>query len=724
MTIYFALNAIESILLGVYLILLGSTPQNQIFMNLSFSRLIVSLAVFILGIGFASFAVRSYILARKKSGLFNSILENQKRLWILFGCSIGLTGLMLFVLTRPLNAYGDFKLIYQQLEPLIVWVIVLSAQTSFFILVWYSAYFVVGGEKRSIQETKRELLPVFILFFAMVLIKMIFVTPTAYGPTGRGDEMTYFDMADSFYRGFFSVEQTHHYPPLYPLLFTPTLVFKGWAYAGIKLLNVIFSSSIVFPIFLISRTFLDSKRSWLAAFLSCLIPYHLVFPRRIVSENLYFPMLMWTMFVTYSYPEKKAFRLIWDILNGALIGLLYLTRYITLAAIPFFLAAWWVKPSAGDGPDRLFRPSKKKLLHFLILVVVMLVTFSPWLIGGLREGVPLRLLLGFGIASKTTAEQLTLANLLIWMMLYACYYILIAAPVFPLLILSVWTIDIKKWREGVGRWIFQVLLLMAGFYAAVTRHSWRAYYNRDLPSAIMGRYIIFFSVPFIITALITIKKIDMERIRSRFLYFLISFLIPIALVIFSYFALVEGAIVPVEGSLLKSQGSVDAFFIEVLGTYFFGWLVVLYGLTAYLLRTKRKKAAVCVLALGLIVYYAAGWPGYYQDLLDYQTYPWLANKIAELAPAPDPKSGEYEKISVFVPQDIETGQKAEIYNGLRVRGIDNTYIAKYSPDAVANMPTAKGFIIRPKTGDISYTESDQPIYSFNGKNFIIEITEQ
>ena len=702
--------------------MVGSESEKQFLFNLSLSRLTISLVFFASGIVFLILAMRAFLNHRKGTGFLNKLLENEKRLWMLLALSVLIAGAMFFALTRQLNAYGEFKLIYQRLEPVIVWAAVISIQTAFFVLFWYSANFTEKRDKESSIEVKRDLLPVYGIFFAFTIIKLLFVTATAYGPTGRGDEMTYFDMADSFYRGFFSITQTHHYPPLYPLMLTPALVFRSWAFNGIKIINVILSTSIVFPVYLTSRSFLDKKKSLLAAILSCLIPYHLVFPRRIVSENLYFPLLMWTMYVTYARLKEKRNTIYWNILNGVLIGLLFLTRYITLATIPFFLAAWWVKPFTES--DSLWRPSGKKILHLAVLIGVMVAVFSPWVISAIRDGLPVKLALGFGVASRTTEAQLTFRNFLIWVLLYTCYYVLVAAPVLPLLFLTLRSIQYDKWRDDIGRWVLQVLLLMAGFYAAVTRHSWRAYYNRDLPSAIMGRYLIFYSLPYVIIALVSFDRFGIMENGTGKRKGMIILLISLGLVVFSYLALVEGVIIPTDGNLLKSQGSVDAFFILILGNYFFILIALLYSTIALHLFSNRKKAALIVFTIVLVIYYLAGWPGYQKELMEYQTYPWLAEKIAELTPVPDQKNGEAERVSVYLPLETNTQQRAEIYNGLRVRGVNNTHIADFSPEAANEMPTKKGFIIYSYSGEESIEGSSKHIYSFNGEQFLIEPIER
>ncbi len=715
-TFFYTICAIETFLLSAYLAAVGSNVNENLIFNLSPSRLLGVLFFFALGAGLVALVIWS-LNSRSKLCLFqDAYLNNEGGQWWTFGISLAVVGSVLFLLSRQLNMFGDFKQVYQRFEPALVWLAVLAAQAAFLTAIWYFAFFITGKKEQNIKTAQKELLPLMGLYLGFVVLKLAFVSRTSYGPIGRGDEMTYFDMAESLYRGFFSVAQSHHYPPLYPLSIMITLVFKGWTFDGIKLLNALFSSSVLFPVYFIARQFMDAPKSLAAAFLSCLIPYHLVFPRRILSENLFFPLFLWTMAITFTVPRSRAYRLHWDILNGVMFAALYLTRYITLAIIPFFLLSWWVKPFHGE--KSLVKPGWEKALHFCLLIAAMLAAYSPWLLSGLGEGVQLKLILGFGITARTTPEQLTLSNLLTWAVLYACYYILVAAPVLHLLIISLFQIDFAKWRAGFGRWIFQVLALMAGFYIAVTRHSWRAYYNADLPNAIMGRYLIVFSALYFVIALTALYQFKQSNFRSRQRFFLIAQMLPFALVVFAYLTLIKGVIIPTDGDLLKSLGSVDAFFTEILGGYFFLLLFIIYGITNWLIWKGSGRNAFAALIAGLVIYYAVGIPSYYQNLMEYQTYPWLASQIAQRVPQPDPKSGASEQITVFLPEIRKSKNEAEIYNGLRSRGIDNTHIEVYSPEAVDAMVTEKGFIIQPLESE-SGKYSDYPTLRFNDLKFVI-----
>jgi len=716
--IYFLLTALETFLLSAYMASVGSTEQASVVLGLSLSRLALVVITFLAGLVILNFAIRPLFQGQSRYDFEHRFLYSEKRVWLGFLAGLAAAAIGLFLLTRQINVFGDLKLVYQRLEPALVWLVVTGVQTSFFCAVWYCARFLGQEENRDADAIQKELLPLFGLFAVFLIVKLAFVSSTAYGPLGRGDEMTYYDTADALYRGFFSPKDSNHYPPLYPLSLVVTLVFKAWTFEGIKLLNAVFSSSLIFPVYFIARLHVDKKHAFLAALLSCFIPYHLVFPRRILSENLFFPLFSWAMLITYAQPKTPRYRLAWDIVNGALVAALYLTRYITLASIPFFLLSWWIKPFQGE--ISLFKPGIRKAAHFAILILAMLLVFSPWLILGLREGVPLKLLLGFGIASRTTEAQLTIPRFLEWVLLYACYFILVAAPVLQLLLVSLRQIDIKNWRKGFNRLIIQVLALMAGFYAAVTRHSWRAYYNADLPSAIMGRYLIVFSVLYFIIAVIAVDRFKPENYKSPWHFIVFAQIVPFGLVTFAYFTLIKGMVVPTDGDLLKSLGSVDGFLTEILGPLFFVLLFIAYGLINWFLYHGKRWSAVNLLVAGVMIYYAIGIPSYYRNLMDYQTYPYLARQISRMLPPPDSKSGQAERVTVFLPRERTNKSGAEIYNGLRTHGFDRTLIEGYSQDAVEDMSTDKGFIIVRLPDEMA--REDLPIIEINEMQFqIIEI---
>lgn len=713
--IYSLLSAIETLSLFFYYLSIKSNIGENVILGFSLQRLFFLIFLIIFAFVFILFFYYSLKKPDKVRLHLKPIFGNEKSSWALSTFLILSITFLFWLLSKQNSFFGDFHLILIRMEPFFVLMIILLVQAAMIIGIRYIFIFIVGGNYKEHNRFNKQIIHLFGLFFIIVLIKLFFVTATSYGPDGTGDEMTYFDMAESIYRGFFSPMQTNHYPPLYPILLTLAFPFKGWTFEAIKLINVILSTSILFPLYFISRQFISHEKSIYIVSITSLIPFHLVFPRQILSENLFYPIFLWVMLFTFSYPKNERFHLNWDVLNGFFIGLMYLTRYITLVTIPFLFVAWGLKNIKID--HKLTFPSDK-LINLLFLTLFTVLTFFPWVAYGLKDGVPLKIILGFGIASYTTPYQLTFINFITWIVLYLAYFLLIASPVLPFLSKIIWTFDWRNWNKGFNRWVMQIFLLMIGFLIAVSRHSWRAYYNKDIPSGIMGRYLIVFSSIFIITALISNEKntaLKRPTLKSLLKYIII----PLTLVVISFLIIVEGKILPTDGSLMKYNGSADGFLIKLISPVYLIFISILYLIIYNHLLFKNNKMYIAFYIV-LILYYSSGLFEYNKTMLSYQTYPWLSKQISELIPKPDPITGEYSEISVFLPKSRTSKNEAEIYNGLRIRGIDKTKIALDSIENIQLMETSQGFIIKELNGNDLYKYPSLKKYYFNDHYYLIE----
>jgi hypothetical protein len=719
MAIYFIFSALETIAVALYLALIGSQGERQVFLNLSLSRLLSFAALVVIALAFLVLAIVAIIRHAKGKGLFSGLLSSQRKLLMLFSGSTLLMGLMFFLLTRPPSFGGDLRLVIRQSEPLFSWLLFLAAQTCLFVALWVSAHFIINKGAKSIAETKKELLPVLGLFILALLAKWFIVSAASFAPTGTGDEMTYYDMVDSLNRGFFSIAQTYHYPPLYPLALVPALAFGRYTFLVIKLINAVITTGILFPTYFICRNYLDEKKSLLVALVACLLPYNLIFPRRIVSENLYFPIFLWSMFMVLVKPAGKKTALVWDIFTGVVLGMLYLTRYISFVIIPMYLVAWWLKPFEEN--DRLLRPSLAKVLRFLLVAAIACAVFSPWVVGALLEKVPVKLVLGFVITSNTTPAQLTITNLLTWVALYTSYMLIMAAPVLPLLFKSLTFVNKDNWRGDFGRLVFQTVILLAAFMMASVRHSWRAYYNSAYPAAIMGRYVLYMSMLFLIVGFVTLDFHQREN-RSRALKAnLWPLLLSLALVSLAFLITVQEKIIKVGPIFLRPEGSVDAYYVRILGYAFFAFIGALYLLYGLYFTGAKMTLAARFIPLVMLVYFMFGWGDYYHLLIQTQTFPWLSSQIEKQAHALLTDEQLADGISLFVPAGLNNQREAELYDGLRVRALDNTKIFTDTEKNLAKMPTPAGFIVR------IYTPADAPqdpglhLYRFNDTVFTLEL---
>jgi hypothetical protein len=299
---------------------------------------------------------------------------------------------------------GDFQQMYLHLKPLLVWSFAISLQTLFFSTIWFCHAFLGNVQHPDDKQYDNELFLLLLIFMGLVIVKLALVVSTAYGPVIEGDEQHYFAMANYLYFGIFDIKEINNSPYLYPAMLSVAFYFNDKAYTIMKFLNVLYSSSILFPLYLISRKFFSRNKSLLVTLSACVLPYHLVFPRMLMSENLYFPIFLWMILFILNKPRNAHLHGLWHLLTGVSIGLLYLTRYITLAIIPFVLYAWWYINRGGTGAEpniqKRMQWPKNEFRMFISFIFGIILGFAPWLVGGLLKGIPLRLLLVSALLPK------------------------------------------------------------------------------------------------------------------------------------------------------------------------------------------------------------------------------------------------------------------------------------------------------------------------------------
>ncbi len=204
-SIYFAINALEAFFLAIYLASIGSLPSERVFLNLSLSRLTIILLIGMVGIGFGFLAVRTWSGTSRIKKRIQSTFKSQKNISIAFLASLLVVAAVYFLLTTEKAKFLNYQQIYARFEPILVWAAVIGVQTALFAALAYCARFIDYSRSPETELRVSELPALFGVFAVFVAVKLLLVTATSYGPLGSGDEMTYFDMAESFHRGFFSI---------------------------------------------------------------------------------------------------------------------------------------------------------------------------------------------------------------------------------------------------------------------------------------------------------------------------------------------------------------------------------------------------------------------------------------------------------------------------------------------------------------------------------------
>jgi len=305
--IYLNLCSVETLGLIIYNLMIGSQPQERVLFNLSLTRavIVVGLGAVFLGLVLATW------LSFKNQGFKDFLSKkycNSRLLLVLILLSTLLLASDLYLISLNSSRLGKFTQLYKNFEPFMVWIYLISLQTWLFLIVWFGYLFTGKTDLEERLKDSGELLILFGIFTASVMIKILFVIPSAFGPAIRGDEMHYFQAAHNLFDATYNLQNISHAPVFYPMMLSVAFVFTENAYPVIKILNVLFFSSIVFPIFLIARNFFSRKEALLISALTCLLPFHFIIPRMVLSENLYFPIFLWTiLLVSFAPRDPKGY---------------------------------------------------------------------------------------------------------------------------------------------------------------------------------------------------------------------------------------------------------------------------------------------------------------------------------------------------------------------------------------------------------------------------------
>lgn len=454
---------------------------------------------------------------------------------------------------------------------------------------------------------KASVLFLFAIYSIFVLISIFFIIPSAFGPIHYGDEIQYWDMALAIHRGVFSLSEFNNYPPfLYPLLISPAFYFYPLnAYTAVKTLNSFYFTSALFPAYLLLRKFFDRKRSLIFGLVILLNPAQFVFPRQILSENVFYPLLLWTLYFASSpvieNNNRDTIHLLNSLLLGVCISMLAITRYIAFALIPVFIVIWWLHVS--QDMKSLFRLSRKKIFSLLLVLTPIFIVFLVWISVGIRDGVAIKTLMGFDIADDSNPRQLTLYRLFMWISFYGSYIVLIGSPI--MVPISMYLARIKQFKQNkkLNYYLLSSFLIISAFFVASVRHSWRAGYNYPDPGQMMGRYVIYAGPLLFIAAVIVFdhlrNTVSLRNTKLSILpvaFVLILFIISYGIIYKGWFFI---------GTPLKLSGtSTDNYIISSLGILFpiiilcisLLWVWVIYSNSKY-----KIEQVVAFLALFYLI---------------------------------------------------------------------------------------------------------------------------
>lgn len=301
-----------------------------------------------------------------------------------------------------------------------------------------------------------------LLFIILCIIKigLSFLIPS---PTMFEDEYYYSSMARSFYKDSnFMIygSPSSKYGPVYPIILSFAYIFKDMriVYFIFKIFGALLSSLIIFPAWLLAKEFLNERKALLVSFLCSILPLGFIFSFYVMSENLFYPLVLLTIYSLYKSFTEQSIK--WDLLTGVLLGLVYLTKVLGVILVFIIFTSFLI--------NLFIKKDLRQIKRKFILYFAALLTVLPWLIrNGLNFGWSLSGIMGYVKEINDISTEFSAYAFLYWILLYTAYLILATgAVIFILNLLSV------KSEDKNLKLLFTITLVtVIGFILISSLHS-------------------------------------------------------------------------------------------------------------------------------------------------------------------------------------------------------------------------------------------------------------
>ncbi|HBR02767.1 MAG TPA: hypothetical protein DD738_09160 [Ruminiclostridium sp.] len=446
---------------------------------------------------------------------------------------------------------------------------------------------------------KNEKLIIFIMFLIACIIKILLVIP-GDAPVTFFDELLYKENAKYILNGDY---MSSHYPPLYSLLLSLSFMkYSNNFYIIMQLVNVILSSMLVFPTWLLAKKYLDNKDSIIISLIVSLIPFQFVYPRLIFSENLYYALIIFLIYIMIISSEKL--RYIDSTIMGITISFCLMTRYMTYALLPFIALIWCVLSyyAMTDKGLKLYQITKELLCKGIVIIISTLVISLPWLLVRYFKGYPI-----LEILNEDSIRYVTMGgfeNIFKWIFFYMSYFILMMGPL--LLPIVYGLIDYKntfKSNGNIKKFIFIVIFITIPILFLAIKHSAMASYNQEIPHYIIGRYIMYVFPLWLIFSFISLTKIFSKNIITKQIKnkIIISALISIILIYLSYLTIIEGRFFNITNWFVMVHNAIDVYSFKGNGISFCIFTIIVIIILILSIVKKSYKLFNFMLILFFII---------------------------------------------------------------------------------------------------------------------------
>lgn len=195
-------------------------------------------------------------------------------------------------------------------------------------------------------KPSKEIFYLLSIFSVLVAIKTI-LTIHIQTPWIFADEVVYDNIAQNILDGTFlsDLQYCQTYPPGYSTFLSIAYLFPGdktVIYHIMLIINTILTSSIIFPSYFILKKYISHNQALLGSVLISVLPAVTLYNFALMSENLFIPLTMFSIWFLHEAFETNTFR--WRFLAGVSIFYLYFTRetglvfcIALLVALAFFI---------------------------------------------------------------------------------------------------------------------------------------------------------------------------------------------------------------------------------------------------------------------------------------------------------------------------------------------------------------------------------------------------
>jgi len=458
---------------------------------------------------------------------------------------------------------------------------------------------------------------IFTLFLFFCAIKII-ITQIYVDPTCTADGYAYMKMARSFWhQNVFEIDGiiSNKYPPLYPIVISPSYIFKDIidVFRTVLIINVFISSSIIFPTFLFAKEILSDKRAFFASIVVSISASNIAMIFRPISENLFYTLILITFFLIY-ISVKKDKKYIYALI-GIFTGLSFLTKYTAVILIPsvfIFYILIYKLYYKNNKITILIKSLKNVIIIYFFAFIILL----PWIIRnilifgfsvkgiiGLGYSVELSYrindfsTISYGITQNSHSFFNLLSNFFVQIVLNHGFLVL-SSGIF-LFIFTILSISKKFKNNNKQVFIAGILILIISelFIFLTSFHNIRNTWN------MMGRYIEPVIPVFIIIGLSYYFSLYKLNKRDFFIIFFSS--LPMFLLINmkghlgSYLSIAFFGVILDINDYIKIFGSYNfpEIFIRIMLVLYIFIILILF----YILIEKKRKKLILVLILIILI---------------------------------------------------------------------------------------------------------------------------